>query len=285
MTNWCDKCNGSGRVFTVSAWFSCFMRDCPSCDGRGIAKPPRTKLVIPPAPPPRMRVLAAPLWLIPLLLLATPLLAAPPSLEIPAEVRPSGQYVRLLPKTDAEGVAYIGLSGLDPFPSEELEEKRKFILDTRGLAVGRYKFAAIAWSGADRTRFDFDVVVGEPPPGPGPEPPKPEPPGPQPDPNAPLKVLILYDKQAPNDGWQDVLGSREVEDYLNAKCGKDGFYSFDDKPTFTNLPQAWKEIHGECVKSFKDKPRVYFIRGTAIKAADLPDTVPAAMALLKQFGG
>jgi hypothetical protein len=117
-----------------------------------------------------------------LLLLLTSLpagaFAAPPTLEIPAEIRPAGQYARLLPRTDGESVAYVGLSQVEPIPSDVLKDPRLFLLDTRGLAPGRYKFAAVAaGKTGEQTRADFAVVVGDAPP-PGPTPPGPTPPAP-----------------------------------------------------------------------------------------------------------
>lgn len=141
-------------------------------------------------------------WALSAMLLGTALgLAAPPALEIPAEVRPAGEYVRFSPKTDALGVTYIGLSGLDPFPSEELKDAKRFLLHTRGVADGRYKFAAIGASATgEQTRVDFVVIVGDPA---NPKPPVPDPnkpvPVPVPDPStlltAPVYVIIVEESR------------------------------------------------------------------------------------------
>ncbi len=108
------------------------------------------------------------------LLAASVGLAAPPSLDIPAEIKPTGSYVRMTPKTDAVSVVYVGLDGLDPFPSEELKDGKRFLLPAAGLAVGRYRFVAVA-AGAtgEQSRADFVVVIGDapkPPPTPIPPP-------------------------------------------------------------------------------------------------------------------
>jgi hypothetical protein len=118
----------------------------------------------------------------------------PPSLVIPAEVRPSGQYVRFSPQTDAVAVAYVGLSGLDAFPSEDLKDSRRFLLDVYGKPAGRYGFAAIASSKTgEQVRADFVVVIGNVPPGPAPVPPVPPGPGPKPDPTPdPIAAGKLY---------------------------------------------------------------------------------------------
>jgi hypothetical protein len=129
------------------------------------------------------------------LLLCGVLVAAPPSVKIPAEVKPFGQYVTLTPEGDATTVLYVGLSGLDPIPSAVLKDPRMFLLDTRGLAAGRYKFAAVA-SGKDgeQLRVDFTVLIGDAPAPPNP----PDPPTP-PTPTDPL----TKDFQAAYDGEAD----------------------------------------------------------------------------------
>lgn len=106
-----------------------------------------------------------------LFLVFAPVQAAPPSLKIPAEVKPSGQYAEVSPDTDAVSVTYVGLSGVDPIPSRVLNDKRLFLLDTRGLGAGKYRFAAVGASkDGDQLRVDFLVIVGDPGPDPGPGP-------------------------------------------------------------------------------------------------------------------
>jgi hypothetical protein len=100
--------------------------------------------------------------------------AAPPSLKIPAEIKPSGQYAELLPETDAVSVTYVGQSGIEPIPARWLSDKRVFLLDTRGLSAGRYKFAAVAASkDGEQARADFVLVIGDAPPDVPPGPPSP----------------------------------------------------------------------------------------------------------------
>jgi hypothetical protein len=133
-----------------------------------------------------------------LLLLLWPACAwpAPPTLKIPPEIKPAGQYAMLAPDTDAVSVLYVGLTGVDPIPSAVLKDGRLFLLDTRGLAKGRYRFAAVgAGKDGEQTRTDFVVVVGESPPGPTPPDPTP---GPIDDPL--VKALqSAYDKETATD--------------------------------------------------------------------------------------
>jgi len=89
--------------------------------------------------------------------------AAPPKLEIPTELKPTGDYVTHKPKTDAVSIIYVGLSGIDAFPSEFLKDSRDFILPTRGIPTGVYKFSAVAASATgEQVRQDFTVVIGKP---------------------------------------------------------------------------------------------------------------------------
>jgi hypothetical protein len=113
-----------------------------------------------------------------LLLLLWPACAwpAPPTLKIPPEIKPAGQYAMLAPDTDAVAVTYVGLDRVDPIPSAVLKDGRLFLLDTRGLAKGRYRFAAVgAGKDGEQARTDFVVVVGDAPPGPTPPDPTPGP--------------------------------------------------------------------------------------------------------------
>lgn len=118
------------------------------------------------------------LWLN--LVLAGPLFAAPPQLDIPAEVKAQGDYVVVTPKTDAMNVVYVALSGVEPFPSAMLKDPRAFVLPVRGLAKGKYAFVAVgAGPQGEQTTARFAVLVGEGP-VPPPDPPKPPPVDPPP---------------------------------------------------------------------------------------------------------
>src|SRR5229473_610438 len=116
-----------------------------------------------------------------LLLAACPAYADPPSLDIPDEVKPAGQFIIFTPKTDAVSVTYIGLDSLEPLPPAILKDGRMFALDCYGKPVGRYRFAAVAaGKTGEQTRKDFVAVIGT-----GPLPPNPpNPPNPPADPFA-----------------------------------------------------------------------------------------------------
>lgn len=122
-----------------------------------------------------------------------PLRAAdPPKLIIPAEVVPKGNIALVIPGGDCKAVTYVGQSGEDPLPSNLFADKRTFVFPTRGLAVGRYKFAAIGSLNDEHVVVEFEVVIGtppKPPPNPNPPPPNPNPPPPDPPPE-PFDSLV-----------------------------------------------------------------------------------------------
>lgn len=103
---------------------------------------------------------------------------APPAVDFPAEIKAQGDFVTVRPRTDAKGITYIGLSGVDPFPSAFLKDARDFVFPTRGLKNGPYRFSGVASLNDEHTEFRFTVLIGNgsPDPTPGPLPPNPNPP-------------------------------------------------------------------------------------------------------------
>lgn len=222
-----------------------------------------------------------------MLLLAAVSVAAPPTLEIPPEVKPVGQYVRLTPKTDATSVLYVGLSGVDPFPSEELKDSRRFLLDVRGLVAGRYAFAAVAAKGGEQSRADFVVVVGDPPPGPGPAPVPPGP-GPSPDPPAPIagdgfKVLIVYEKKDQHKltpGQINTLWGQKFRDYMVSKKGE---YLLLDKDEDVGVAgKVWADAMARPRTSL---PWIIVSNGRTGFEGPLPGHAEEINLLLRKYGG
>lgn len=159
------------------------------------------------------------------------LLAAPPVIDIPPEVKATSEYVTISPKTDAAAITYVAQSGVEPFPSAFLKDPRSFVLPTRGLAAGRYKFVAIGSLNDEHQRVDFVVVVGDAPPtppvppGPGPQPPGPNPPVP-PSPAGKRAVLFI---------WESADSSPAVASLItNLRAGTAAKY-FADKGHTLNL--------------------------------------------------
>lgn len=228
------------------------------------------------------------------LVFTAPLLAEPPKLVIPPEVRPAGDYIRFTPDTDAVSVTYIGLSGIDPFPSEELKDVRRFLLQVRGLPEGRYKFAAIGASkDGEQTRTDFEAVVGAPGPGPGPSPPGPTPPGPGPGP-APIpvdgmRVLVVLESAELSDlpaAQHTALYSQAVRRYLNSKCAKVGntaeWRIWDKDIDVSGTADYWQNA----MKRKRGKlPWIIISTGKAGYEGPLPATEADLLDLLKKYGG
>lgn len=165
------------------------------------------------------------------LALATSAWAAPPTMEIPAEVKPVGEYVTLIPKTDAVSITYVGLSGIESFPSDFLKDPRSFLLPVRGLKEGNYRFSAIGASATgEQVRRDFVVVIGTPP---TPGPVTPDDPV-VPTPAKEFRVIFVREsmKNLPPE-FDAVMYGAKVEEYLtkNATGGKEGFKRRDpDEP-------------------------------------------------------
>lgn len=93
--------------------------------------------------------------------------AEPPKLKLPADTKATSGYVTIKPETNCESVTYIGLSGVDPFPSEELRDPTKFLLPVSGLAPNKvYSFAAVGainnGGKVEQTTALFTVTVGTP---------------------------------------------------------------------------------------------------------------------------
>ncbi len=220
-----------------------------------------------------------------LLVLAAPLGAQPPRLVIPPEVRPSGQYLTIVPETDAVSIVYVGLSGIEPIPTQFLSDKRAFLLDSYGKPAGRYRFTAVAASKTgEQARADFVAVLGDAPPvPPGPTPPVPPVP---PSPGG-LRVLIVCETADPIPASQhSILYGQEVRDYLTAKCLKvDGaaeWRIWDQNDNVTNETKEWQALFA---MPRKELPWIVIASPQGGYEGPLPKTVAETVALLKKFGG
>jgi hypothetical protein len=230
-----------------------------------------------------------------LVLSAASVLADPPALEVPAELRPAGQYAELAPKTDAASVVYVGLDGVDPIPARVLKDPTVFLLDTRGLAAGRYRFAAVAASrSGEQTRRDFVLVVGDAPgpgPGPAPRPPDPAPQPPPPIPGNGLRVLVVYesaDLARYPPGQLAVLYAKAVRDYLNTHCppGPDGrtreWRIYDQDTDTSGESKTWQDAMRRPRASL---PWIVVSNGRTGYEGPLPASVADTLALLRKYGG
>lgn len=104
--------------------------------------------------------------------------AAPPTIDVPKDLKPVSGYVRFTPGGDAKTITYYALGEAYPFPSDELKDPRRFILPVVGLKDGTYRFVAFGSKDDEHTVVEFSVVIGKPttPPDKPPEPPVEPPP-------------------------------------------------------------------------------------------------------------
>jgi hypothetical protein len=205
-----------------------------------------------------------------LLFMAQACTAAPPTLEIPAEVKPSNGYVTLRPKTDAKAVTYVALDAIFPFPSDLLADKRMFVLPVQGLTPGRYRFVAVGSLNDEHASVEFTVVVGTGPVPPAPVPPAPVPPTP-PTPPVPVDPLVSKLKDAIQaTGWKDAIalaaGFAKMRDLLKPGTTWGEFF------TAGNDALA-KSVEGRTLPA-----QIAAILVAETKAANLP-TDPSAMIL------
>lgn len=161
-----------------------------------------------------------------LLLTAGSAFCAPPSLDLPAEVRAAGDYITVTPSTDAVSVIYIGLSGVDPFPSGMLKDARSFVLSVRGLPKGRYSFVAVGASNTgEQARADFVVLVGD----------APTPPAPVPVPT-PVNGVFTESLRSAYQSAPDPTGKAALTAYYNTAS------AMVNDPRYTSAGQLWQAL-------------------------------------------
>jgi hypothetical protein len=223
---------------------------------------------------------------------AGPLWAA--SLKIPAEVPAQpGRWLVLSPDTDCVAVDYVGYDGLEPFPSSELKDPRKLVVQAPATA-GRFRFTAIGTLKDELARCDFVVVVGDAPPGPAPGPgPGPGPPNP-PTPVTGLHALVLYESAELTKlpaAQQNVLYAKSVRDYLNAHtpAGPDGkthqWRMYDWDTDVSAEAKDWQALMAR--KPDKAKLPWLIIAGDkgVLFEGPLPVDADAMLKLLAKYGG
>ncbi len=105
-----------------------------------------------------------------LLLVAAPAWADPPTLNIPPEITAQpGQWVVVAPETTAKAILYIGLDGLAAFPSSELKDPRKLVVNVPNQPGAKFRFVAVGTLNDEMAQTTFAVVVaGAPVPPPPP---------------------------------------------------------------------------------------------------------------------
>lgn len=208
----------------------------------------------------------------------------PPKLVVPAEVRPASGYARMLPDTTAKAVTYVGLSGVHPFPGDELKDGRRFLLPTGGLKAGRYKFVAVGSLKDEHAVAEFVVVVGD-----APAPPDPPGPGPTPDPTpdpAPKAdaayLAVVRDSANIPPAAAAVLGDTPFWDSLKAKGHEWDFYDDADAAAKAKgYLRLAERVQSQGAAGYTPALVVLDLKtGRPLKVVPLPATTAAVAALL-----
>lgn len=214
--------------------------------------------------------------------------AAPPQIEVPAEFKPYGQYVEMVPKTDAVSVVYVGLDGVEPFPAHWSNDPTAFRMDCRGLPKGRYRFAVVAASKTgEQVRRETVLVVGDAPPvPPGPTPPGPTPPDPTPpQPVASFRVIVVYESADTLTAEQrGVVYGAAVEKFLTENCtGGAGGWRRRDKDAPGDQDKAMAALWDAVKPKVTATPCLAIAVNDKVTLEPLPATPAAAVELLKKY--
>lgn len=219
------------------------------------------------------------------LLVAATASAAPPTLELPAEVKGDpGAFVQVPAKTTGKTVQWKSIDpGLNLFPVELLKDTKTAVVTA--AKPGRYRIIAVTAAGDELSPFaETVVVVGEAPPTPpGPNPPTPpDPPTPAP---TGFRVIFVYESgELITAGQQLAMFSGEVEAYLKAKSV--GWRRWDKDVDVANEKDASIKALWEAAKlKLGTVPCVIVAVNGKAEILPLPNGVEASLALLKKYGG
>jgi hypothetical protein len=136
--------------------------------------------------------------------------------------------------------------------------------------------------------FDVGEVVPPKPPTP-PDPPKPDP---DPQPKPPItepgfRVIVIYETMALTPAVNNILKSKAIWDYLDAKCAKDNgtparrFYDKDVPPG----PDSFKWEQEAFGRPRQSIPWIVISNGVTGFEGPLPASEAATLDLLKKYGG
>lgn len=210
--------------------------------------------------------------------------ADPPKLTIPAEVRPAGEFVVLIPDTDAVSVTYIGLDGFDAPPPGVFKDDRTLFLSVYGRKAQAYRFAAVASSATgEQKRVDFRVVVGEavPPPVVPPPvvPPPVVPPPVVPPPVVPAGSPYVLIVRANGSASREFTKAMEDKAWLDLKAAGIAYrdLSFDDSKAIYSPPAGTALPYAVPLRVFADGK-------SEVVAPPVPfPTAPEGIRKLKEF--
>ncbi len=223
------------------------------------------------------------------ILWATSLIAAPPTLDIPAEVKATpGQWVTISPKTDAVSVVYVSLDGLAPFPNAELKDARKLIAFVSVADKDKiFRFVAVGSSATgEQLTVPFSILTGAAPA----PPPKPVDPDVKPvDPVVPIPaktfrvIFVVESGDRLTTAQQGVIYGIEIENWAIKNCtgGKEGLRRRDqNNPTLSGeMQKIWTAAQPDIKKT----PCVVVQADSAITIIDVEDTPAKMTAVLQSY--
>ncbi len=229
-----------------------------------------------------------------LLLLPTPSNAQ--SVTLPATVRgDTFEFITIRPTSmDADDLIWLSLdSGLSLLDEDEPAGRKKCVVLARkdgAFRVACYAAKCVNGKATFSPKSVCIVIAGSGPVPPDPNPPKPDPPKPDPPSPAPIplpgfRVLVVYESSTANNTL-GVIAAKSVQDYLAAKCIKDGAASewrvWDKDVKLDNVKQHWKDAMARPRTTI---PWLIISNGTSGYEGPLPKTVDETLALLKKIGG
>jgi len=212
--------------------------------------------------------------------------AAPPTVDVPPVIKASGDYVTVVPVTNAKAITYVGTSGVSPFPSAFLKDSRSFVLPVRGLPEGTYKFTGVASLNDEHTEFNFSVVIGsggeiDPAPKPKPKPdPKPEP-SPVLEHDGPIWVYIVEETAQRTPTIAGILLDIKYWNDLESKGYKMRPYDKDSPDAKRMKIDTAKDDKGSTL----EYPYITFVDGNrkVIRSIPLPSSTANISGILPQI--
>lgn len=224
------------------------------------------------------------------LLAAAAALAAPPKLDIPAELKPESGYATYTPPADVKDIIYISHDGLIPLPAAILKDARILAVPTKGEAAKRYRFTAVASNAqGELSRADFVIPIGAEPDDVIP-PPKPKPPEPKPEAVTSFRVLLIYESGATLAAEQKaVVYGVEVENAIRAATAGDAakfaWRRLDKDADPATLPAGLREVWAKAKPALTEVPCVVLQANDKITIESLPATPTAGAELVAKHRG
>ena len=216
-----------------------------------------------------------------------PLAAAPPTLELPAEVKGEpGAFVQVPAKTDGKVVQWKAIdAGLNLFPVDLLRDTKTAVVTA--AKAGRYRLIAVTAKGDELSPFaETLIVIGDapqpPPVPPGPNPPEPPTPAPQ-----GFRVIFVWEtSKAITQGELNAAYAEDVVQYLRSRTvSNSSFRRWDPDVDVSKEPDpAMRELWAavQKTKPTADKYVIIAVDGKAT-IEPFPKSAEESLALLKKY--